>query len=130
MWNILIVDDDFVNKKLLLNILKGKAECDVASNGIEAIEAYNASIRENKPYDVILLDIAMPEVNGIQVLEKIRENEEKAGILPPDGTPIIMVTAYKKPFIESFGKGCDDYLMKPIDAKLLIEKIEEKVKKK
>lgn len=127
MWKVLVVDDNFVNRKFLVEILKGKAVCDVAANGNEALVAYDLSVKEDRPYDAILLDIAMPEMDGIQVLEKIRGNERSRGIMLGDGIPVIMVTAYKQPFMDAFNKGCDDYLLKPIDPDVLINKIEEKI---
>ncbi len=129
LWKVLIVDDDFLNRKLILDILKNHAQCDVAVNGYEAIEAYNLSIRENKYYDVILLDIAMPDLDGIAVLHKIRENEARSGIKLGEGVPIIMTTAYVDPVVDAFNKGCDDYIVTPIDPEGLINKIKEKVRK-
>ena len=127
MWRILVVDDDFISRKLISEILKEKANCDVAVNGNEAIEAYNLSLKDNTPYDLILLDISMPEVDGIKVLKTIREMETQKGVTLGDGIPIIMVTAYEKPFVESFKEGCDDYILKPIKADVIIKKIEEKL---
>lgn len=129
MWRILVVDDDFVSRKLIVEMLKGKAECDVAASGMEAIEAYNVSVREDHLYDLILLDISMPDIEGIEVLRRIRENEEKAGIMLGEGIPIIMVTAHEAPVMRAFNRGCDDYMIKPINAKTLIGKIEEKLAK-
>ncbi|MBU2591378.1 MAG: response regulator [Nitrospinota bacterium] len=123
MWNVLIVDDDFVNRKLLTEILRDKAVCDTAANGAEAIQAYNLSIDEARPYDIILLDIAMPDIDGMEVLAKVRESEESAGIELGKGIPIIMVTAYKEPLFDSFSQGCDDYIVKPIDPAELVSKM-------
>jgi two-component system, chemotaxis family, chemotaxis protein CheY len=127
MWKILIADDDFYNRKLLVEILKGKADCDIAANGKETIEAYDLSVSEKKPYDLLLLDIGMPDIDGIQVLRKIRESEHLAGVNLGDGIPVLMVTGYKEPAIEAFNGGCDDYIIKPIDAKILIEKVRSKL---
>jgi two-component system chemotaxis response regulator CheY len=126
MWRILIVDDNFLNRKLLLAILEKYAVCDIAANGREAIEAFNNSLHADR-YDLILLDIAMPEVNGLDVLKMIRENEAKSGIELGDGIPVIMITAYKQPCIEAFERGCDDYILKPVVAHELIEKIKNKL---
>lgn len=123
LWRILIVDDNFVNRKLLLEILKNTAHCDVASNGKEGIEAYRMAIQENKPYHLILLDVAMPEMDGLEVLRTIRSYEQSQGITLGEGIPIIMVTAHKDPVFDAFNKGCDDYVLKPIQADVLIDKI-------
>lgn len=126
MWKILIVDDNKENNELIAEILRDRAECDIATNGQEAIVAYNRSLKE-KMYDLILLDIEMPDMGGLEILRKFRENEKSAGIDLGDGIPIIMVTAHRKPFLDAFYQGCTDYIVKPIDAGKLIAKVEEKL---
>lgn len=123
MNRILVVDDNFENRMLLAEILREIAVCDFAATGKEAIEAYNMSIQRQEPYSLILLDIELPEVNGLEILHRIRESEKSAGISLGDGVPIIIVTAYKKRFVEAFNKGCDDYILKPIDTDVLLSKI-------
>ncbi len=123
MHKILIVDDNFENRMLLAEILREIAVCDFAATGKEAIEAYNMSTTRQSPYSLILLDIELPEVNGLEILYRIRESEKAAGIALGDGVPIIIVTAYEKRFVEAFNKGCDDYILKPIDTDVLLNKI-------
>lgn len=130
MWKILVVDDNFSNRKLILKILQGKAQCDVAASGPEALEAHELSLREKTPYDLILLDFAMPGMDGMEVVQKIRQQEEKAGIPFSKNIPVIMVTAYREPFFDAFKKGCDDYISKPIRPEHLIERIEKIVREK
>ncbi|OGX25337.1 MAG: hypothetical protein A3D10_01495 [Omnitrophica WOR_2 bacterium RIFCSPHIGHO2_02_FULL_48_11] len=127
MYRILIVDDNFENRQLLAEILREIAECDFAANGLEAVNAYNLSIKKN-PYNLILLDIEMPGINGLEILKKIRESEKTAGIRLGEGVPIIIVTAYEKRFLEAFNYGCDDYVLKPIDPDILVKKIEQKMR--
>ncbi len=127
MWKVLVVDDNFANRQLILDALEGMARCDVAVNGKEAIEAYNSSSKTDDKYQLILLDIAMPEVNGLEFLKILREHEKSEGIELGDGMPVIMVTAFKQPFIEAFDRGCDDYIIKPVDPDDLILKIKEKI---
>lgn len=128
MWKILIVDDNMENRELLGEILRDIATCDMVGSGQEAIEAYNRSL-QGESYDLILLDIAMPDIDGLEILRKIRDNEQNAGIDLGDGIPIIMVTAHKKPFLDAFYQGCTDYIVKPINPEKLISKIEQKLKK-
>lgn len=123
MNRILVVDDNFENRMLLAEILREIAVCDFAATGKEAIEAYNMSVQRQEPYSLILLDIELPEVNGLEILHRIRESEKSAGIALGDGVPIIIVTAYEKRFVEAFNKGCDDYILKPIDTDVLLSKI-------
>ncbi len=123
MHKILVVDDNFENRMLLAEILREIAVCDFAATGKEAIEAFNMSTARQSAYSLILLDIELPEVNGLEILHRIRESEKAAGIPLGDGVPIIIVTAYEKRFVEAFNKGCDDYLLKPIDTDVLLSKI-------
>jgi CheY-like chemotaxis protein len=127
MWNVLVVDDDSTNRKLLVEVLEGRANCDNAGGGKEAYEAFCRSFETKKLYDVILLDVAMPDIDGIEVLRKIREYEQQHGILLGQGTPIIMVTAHKTTFMSSFNQGCDDFILKPVDGVQLIDKIQTKI---
>ena len=127
MWNVLVVDDDADNRKLLLGILEEHAKCDLASSGREAYEIFQRSFTEKKPYDVILLDVAMPEMDGVEVLNRIREFEKGHNVRLGKGVPIIMVTAHSNSFMKSFNGGCDDYILKPVDADKLIEKMKKKI---
>ena len=129
MWRVLVVDDNFSNRKLILKILKGISDCDVAANGKEALEAYELSLKEKRPYDIILLDIAMPGMDGMEVLKKLREKEEKSGIKLEKKIPVIMVTAHREPFFDAFKKGADDYISKPIRPEMLIERMKRLLKK-
>jgi PleD family two-component response regulator len=60
----LIVDDEFVSRKKSQKILSQYGECDVALNGLEALNAYVRAHNENDPYNLIFLDIDMPDLNG------------------------------------------------------------------
>lgn len=126
MWKILIVDDNFINRQLLIEMLREYAVCDSAASGREAVDAYNASI-ETEKYDLILLDIAMPEMNGLEFLKVLRHHEQMKGIYIGDGMPVIMVTGYKEWCMDAFASGCDDYIVKPIERDILIRKIIERL---
>lgn len=128
MWKILVVDDNKENRELLVEILRDSAQCTSVDNGKDAIEAYNQSLK-SQPFDIMLLDIVMPEIDGLEILRKIRDIEKSVGIALGDGIPIIMVTAHKKPFLSAFYQGCTDYILKPIDADKLIQKIDQNLNK-
>ncbi|MCX7747370.1 MAG: response regulator [Clostridia bacterium] len=118
----LIVEDDFVSRRLLQAILSPYGHCDIAVNGIEAIEAFKLAFEEGVPYDLVCLDIMMPEMNGHEVLKTVRDYEIAMGKIGLDCAKVIMTTALsdfeniKSAFIEQ----CEAYLVKPIQkAKLL-----------
>jgi len=128
MWNILVVDDNFINRKLVVQTLMPYAICDVAANGNEAIVAYDLSVQNDMPYDLILLDVSMPEVDGLDVLKQIRSKEKMCGIDKAAGIPIFMLTAYTEPRNDAQDEGCNLYILKPIQADDLIAKIKEFLK--
>ena len=72
---VLIVEDDFIGSRLMKKFLEAECLCHLAFDGREAIEAFEAALKEEKPYDLLFLDIMMPEVNGIDVLKTVRRME-------------------------------------------------------
>lgn len=129
MWKILVVDDNFANRQLMVEVLREDAVCDIATNGREAFEAYQLSLEKKDHYDLVLLDIAMPEVDGLAFLNMVREVEKRANVRVGEGLPIVMVTAFDKPFMQAFNAGCDDYILKPIDPGQLLHKIKMKLQR-
>ncbi|HIJ82350.1 MAG TPA: response regulator [Desulfuromonadales bacterium] len=121
---ILIVEDDFLSRKLMLTYLSQLGECDVAANGTEAVEAFMMAGNMGKSYDLITLDIMMPDLSGQEVLKQIRYIEEEAGL---PGVKIIMTTALKDSpsIMEAFKNQCDGYLPKPIESGKLWEMLRE-----
>jgi two-component system chemotaxis response regulator CheY len=124
---ILIAEDDFYSRKLMLACLSPVGVCDVAANGLEAWEAFTDALDEGKPYDLICLDIMMPEMDGQEVLKKIRDEEDKRQIDRHSRSKILMVTALDemKVIMSSYHSLCDGYIMKPIEHAMLLEKIRE-----
>ena len=120
---ILIADDDLLSRKLLYNLLSQYGECDLVIDGLEALDAYLISLKENNPYDLVCLDIIMPKVDGVKVLKHIEDLETQMGILPDKRVKIIMTTALAQTQImqNTFELGCDAYMAKPIDTAILIE---------
>jgi|APSaa5957512622_1039677.scaffolds.fasta_scaffold313030_1 two-component system, chemotaxis family, chemotaxis protein CheY len=124
---ILIVDDSFVSRKLLKVILSPFGVCDIASDGNEASEAVELSYKENTPYDLICLDVMMPEVDGHEALKIIRQYEEEIGIDIAHGIKVIMITAMddEGSIFQAFRSGCEMYILKPIEAAKVLEAIKE-----
>ena len=107
---ILLVEDNKVNQMVAGSLLKKRAmQVTVANDGIEAIDICG----ENR-FDLILMDIQMPRMGGIQAMQKIKENMVASGQNP---TPIVALTAnaMQGAAEEYLGEGMDDYLTKPID---------------
>lgn len=114
---ILIAEDDLTSRKFLFKYLSGFGECDIVVDGLEALDAYMMSIKDNNPYDLICLDIMMPKVDGVKVLKNIRDIEIQNGILPEKRMKVIMTTALAETqFVQkAFDYGCNAYAAKPID---------------
>jgi len=124
---ILIAEDDLVSRKFLSKVLSKYGECDMVVDGLEAIDAYMMSMREQDPYDLVCLDIMMPKVDGVKVLKIIRDLEMQKGIPIEERVKIIMTTALGETKIvqTSFDFGCDAYASKPIDITKLFEVMEK-----
>jgi two-component system, chemotaxis family, chemotaxis protein CheY len=119
----LVVEDDFTSRKMLQLMLLPLGECDIAVEGAEAIAAFRSAAAEGKQYDLICLDIMMPELDGHTVLTEIRKMEEEAGISGRDGVRVIMTTALSdsKNILKAFDGQCEAYLVKPIEKRKLFE---------
>lgn len=119
----LIVEDDFTSRLLLQELLKEYGPTHLAVNGREAVEAFRLALATNQPYNLICLDIMMPEMNGQTALREMRQLEEANNIFSSDGAKVIMTTAldHPKDVIAAFSGLCDAYLIKPIDKAKLID---------
>ncbi len=122
---ILIVEDDFDGRRLLQRILSPYGECDVAVNGKEAVVAYEKSLSEEFSYDLICLDLLLPEMDGHEALRRIRQLEDSKGIFGQQCVKIIITTAIddKRTMLTAHQTGCEGYLTKPIERKKLLDTI-------
>ncbi len=124
----LIAEDDFVSRTLLQEMLSPLGVCHIAIDGVEAMAAYLQALEAGEPYDLICLDIMMPNMDGQEVLAKIREIEKERLIGGSDIAKIIMVTALDDPknIMKALVKGsCEAYLVKPIEYEKLITELKK-----
>lgn len=123
---ILIVEDDFGSRRVLQMMIRKHAQCDVVVDGQEAIDAVRIAWEENDPYNGILLDIMMPNVDGQEALKQIRAIESEIGVKENDAAKVIMTTALEDPknVVEAYYEGAaDGYLVKPIEKEKLFEEL-------
>jgi len=112
---ILVVDDDPINRKLIVKILSKKDfESIEAGNGVEAF-----SVLTNNDIDIILLDVVMPVMNGIEFLKEIKTKPEYTNL------PIIILTTDDGKKTEALSLGANDVIIKPISPVTLLETIEK-----
>ncbi|MCB9418564.1 MAG: response regulator [Ardenticatenaceae bacterium] len=115
---ILLAEDNMVNQKVALRILERLGyRADVAGNGLEALEAL-----QRQPYDIIFMDIQMPEMDGVEATMIIQED------WPPENRPrIVAMTAHAlKGDRENYlACGMEDYISKPIRIERLVEVLEQ-----
>lgn len=120
----LIVEDDPVSRRVLHSIVSSMcSDCELAANGEEAFRSYLSALEESKPFDVVFLDVMMPEVNGQEVLAAIREVEMEQGLSAEEGVPVIMTTALDdgRNIYQAHANGCVDYMVKPISRDQIIK---------
>ncbi len=110
---VLIVDDNDLNRKLFENLIGQIFSFESAKNGLEAV-----AMTENENFDLILMDIQMPMMDGITAMNKIRQRNNS-------GCPILAVTAYAEESDRNsfLAQGFDDFITKPIRPKEFIELI-------
>lgn len=113
----LVVEDDYITSEVMREIMSSFGECEVAENGARAVELFKNALEANSPFDFILLDIMMPEVDGQEALNRIREEEYSRNIKGLDGVKIVMTTALDDfdNIRAAFKNQCDGYLVKPLD---------------
>lgn len=120
--SVLVVDDNDMNREVAKNLMKQNGIVpDLASSGFEAIEMI-----EFKDYDIVFLDHRMPKMDGLETLAKLKERN-----LVKEGMAVIALTANaisgsKEKYLEA---GFDDYMSKPIDARVLEEILEKYIPK-
>ncbi|MEO5354614.1 MAG: response regulator [Magnetococcus sp. XQGC-1] len=127
----LIVDDHPASILLLQDMLSEHCECFAATNGEQAIALFEKALQAAKPFAVVLLDIEMPGMSGIEVLQELRAQElewKKHNLLFEERkrARIIMQTASENPqnLLDAYLKGkCNGYINKPFDKKDLLEKV-------
>ncbi|MAU13209.1 MAG: hypothetical protein CL607_25555 [Anaerolineaceae bacterium] len=115
---ILVVDDDTMTRNLMYHLLKRYYIVDSVSNGKTALEAL-----EEIEYDLVLTDIMMPGINGLQLLGHIRAQEKFADL------PIILITAMGSTddVVNGLKMGANDYIVKPADTEIVLARVRNQI---
>ena len=118
--NVLLVEDDFDLAETVIDYLSLESiSCDYASNGMAGLQ-----LLEQNSYDVVLLDLNLPRLDGLSLCERVR--------LGGDDTPVLMLTARDQldDKLAGFEAGTDDYLVKPFELEELVVRIHALAKRR
>jgi CheY-like chemotaxis protein len=117
MMRLLVIDDDAVSSKILSVMLQRAGfEVDIAEDGLKGVELW-----EKGNFDLVLMDVQMPLMDGFEATRLIREKEGMRG----GHTPIVAITAYalRQDEEQCLAAGMDAYISKPVDFKIFFERI-------
>ena len=120
----LIVEDDPISCRIMEKLLsKHGGNSTTADNGQIAVEKFSQALENKTPYKLVMMDIMMPEVDGLVAVQKIREMERSLGIKEEQQVKIIMTTALSDPrtvMKALYEVQANSYLFKPIDPQKLV----------
>ncbi len=128
IMKVLIIDDFSLNREILTKFLVSIAKCDLVESGKNALIVIKDAIQKNDHYDLICLDLMMPEMDGFEVLKEIRRIEIELGVQPAKNTKIMITSELKDgdSVSKTIQLGCNGYLSKPYNKqnlKLQLEKM-------
>lgn len=120
---ILLIDDEPIALTKMAIMLKETGACDKAANGIEATGLFVKAIGDNQPYDLVAIDIELPDITGLDLLSRFCQLEKENGTVPAKK---VMVTAHSRvDYVIKAREQCDAFLVKPIRKEALLAKIAE-----
>lgn len=123
----LIVEDDATGAELLRHIIAPYAEVELARDGRAAIEKFREAAEAGRGFDLVCLDLMMPELNGQQVLQSIRDYEEQHKSTGREASKVIVISALDDSgnILSAFQVGCEAYLTKPVETSKLLDQLRE-----
>ncbi len=123
---MLVMEDEFVSRNVLTEILSPYGQVDAAENGREALEKFLKALQANAKYDIVFLDIMVPEMNGQDVLRNMREIEQQHGVFALAGAKVVMTTALGdfNNVKTAFKNQCEAYLIKPLDREKVVNTLQ------
>lgn len=125
---ILIAEDDPTAQTIMAKILRQYGECTVVSDGKLALDAFVEAWSKGTPYQLVCLDIMVPNMDGLTALEKLRAFEAQRGVAGSEqAAKVVMTTALEESeyFIKALERGSEWYITKPIDRQKLIAALKD-----
>lgn len=118
---ILVIEDEFAAMKKMQVMLSPYGKCDAAATGLQAQELYAEALKEGSPYDLMTIDIELPDTSGLDLLKYFASIEEKNDKVK---CRKIMVTAHSNTNnVVGAAKYCDGFITKPVMKTVLIKKL-------
>ena len=118
----LVVDDEFVALNKMIGLLSPLGECEAATNGQQALDRFRAALDADKPYDLVTIDIEMPDMTGIAVLRRL-QFEEQNRRRPPAAKIMVSAAASPTNVMAAGSSHCQAFLVKPVRREMLMEKL-------
>jgi two-component system, chemotaxis family, chemotaxis protein CheY len=122
---ILVVDDEPVSRMKMKRIMSNFGICIALNNGSSAVSTFQKALGYREPFDIVTLDISMPDMDGMEVLARFRQIEVGFKIPKEEQAVILMVTGEsdQATVLESIELGCNDYVSKPFKKEIITEKL-------
>ena len=122
---ILVAEDDASSRILLEKFLASYGECHIALNGKEAVDTARRARQDRKSFDLICMDLGMPEMSGLEAIREIRRQEATSGSYKT--AKIVVTTSHSdlEDITAALQGGCNAYLVKPIETAKLLETIKK-----
>jgi two-component system chemotaxis response regulator CheY len=124
MQKILIVDDSAAIREQLTAFLSPIAECHVAANGQEAVDMVRSTQGKGENFELVIMDVIMPEKDGLTAVKEIRDFEKENGWSGNNTLTIIIATTIKDPsriLIAQYECGADAYIAKPFTQETVLQ---------
>jgi two-component system, chemotaxis family, chemotaxis protein CheY len=121
----IVVDDELVNRKKMQKIMEHYGICETFENGNDAFKSFVIAWAEGIPFEIMMLDIDMEYISGVDVLLKIRDLEKQKEVPSIRQIKIIMVTSHSDQdnIVQCVKSGCNDYIIKPFDQEIVRKKL-------
>lgn len=124
---ILIAEDQNISREMLVKMLANIGQIEAFATGLDALKAFEDALDKSAPFQIMISDISMPVMSGLELLKAVRASENKKKIDKQNRIRVLMFTSYadRDTIISCYRAGCDDYAVKPFNKKVVIDKIKK-----
>ncbi|MDD5456828.1 MAG: response regulator [Candidatus Margulisbacteria bacterium] len=124
---IMIVDDELVCRKKLCKILENEGKVEEFIEGQSALDAFEKALDENNPFRLVTMDMHMPGLLGLEVLNRMRQIEANRNIDRKNAAIIVMVTTdeERENILNAISYNVNDYIAKPFNKEFILSRLKE-----